>query len=83
MPEEQLQEKVFSIISQVIAVPVESLSVDSSPDSVTGWSSLKSMNIVVALEQEFDLQFTDEQISEMMNMELILNIVAEALKAKT
>ena len=67
-----MKEKVFSIISKIMAVPLEEVNEDSSPDSIENWDSLKHMNLVLALEQEFEIQFTDEQIISLLNVELII-----------
>ena len=41
------------------------------------------MNIVVALEEEFNIQFTDDEIIELINMQLILVIIREKVSDNT
>ena len=74
-----IQERVFKIVSQVMGVPVEQVDETSSADNIETWDSLKHMNLVLALEEEFQVQFTDEQIIEMLNVELIIAILTEHL----
>jgi len=52
---------------------------DASPDTIDGWDSLAHMNMVLALEEEFGVVFTDEEIEEMLNY----NLIHEILKNKT
>jgi acyl carrier protein len=59
-------------------VPLEQVSEDSSPDTISGWDSLAHMNLVLALEEELGVEFTDVQIVDMLNAELIMMAVAEA-----
>ena len=37
------------------------------------------MNMVVALEEEFNVQFTDDDITELINMKLIIAVLLEKL----
>jgi acyl carrier protein len=75
-----MKEKIIKIISQVMGVPIEMISGDSSPDTIEEWDSLKHMNLVLALEEEFGIQFTDEQIVEMLSVELIVEVMNEIIK---
>ena len=71
--------RVVKIVSQVMEVPLEQLNEESSPDTVKNWDSLKHMNLILALEEEFGVQFADEQIVEMLNIELIILTLREVL----
>ena len=64
--------KVFEIVSTVMTAPVESVGEDSSPDTLSGWTSLNHMNLILALEQEFNIRFTDQQAVEMLSVSSIL-----------
>ena len=60
-------------------IPVEKINEDSSPDTIAEWDSLKHMNLILALEEEFGVQFGDEEIVEMLSIELILNTLKKLL----
>lgn len=72
-----MRERVLKIVSQIMRVPEESLNDDSSPDNTENWDSLNHMNLILALEQEFKVQFSDEQIFELLNVKLILLALKE------
>ena len=72
-----MEEKVFKIVSQIMQVPEAEVSLDSSPDSIESWDSLKQMNLVMALEEEFKVSFSDEQIMELLNVGLIVMAIQE------
>lgn len=76
---DNLTERVVIIVSQVMNVPQEVINLDSSPDTIDTWDSLKQMNLVLALEDEFEVQFNDQQTLEMQNVELILIVLKELL----
>ncbi len=72
-----MRERVYKIISQVFNVPIENINDESSSDDIETWDSLKHMNMVLALEEEFNVQFGEEQVLEMLNVGLIIEILKE------
>ena len=72
-----MKEKVYKIISQVMDVPIDNLNEDSSPETIDCWDSLKQMNLILALEEELGVHFTDEQIVEALSVRHILKIIGE------
>jgi len=75
-----MKDRIIKIVSQVMGVPIEKINGDSSPDTIEEWDSLKHMNLVLALEEEFGIQFTDEQIVEMLSVELIVEVMNEIVR---
>ncbi|MBF0552696.1 MAG: acyl carrier protein [Deltaproteobacteria bacterium] len=76
-----MKDRVLKTVSQVLNVPIELLSEESSPDTVASWDSLKHMNLILALEEEFGIQFRDEQIVEILKVGLIIEAVKELMAA--
>ena len=72
-----LKKKILKIVSQVLEVSLEQLNGESSPDTIENWDSLKYMNLVLALEEEFDVSFSDEEIVEMLSVEIIVEVLKE------
>jgi len=75
-----MENKVKQIIADVLNVEVSELNGNSSPDNIDVWDSLNQMNIIVALEEGFNIMFSDEQIIEMLNIDLIILAVSEQVK---
>jgi len=46
-----MEERLKKIMTQVIDVPIESISNDLSLDTTDNWDSVNHMNLVLALEQ--------------------------------
>jgi len=59
----------------VFEIPIDQISEDSSPDTIESWDSLKHMNLVIALEEEFDCQFSDSEILDLLSYKLIMIIL--------
>jgi acyl carrier protein len=70
-----VQDRVIKVISDVMNVPVSKLDENSSPMSVDKWESMKHINLVLALEEEFNIQFDDEQISGLQDVKSIVSVI--------
>lgn len=68
-------ERVREIVAEMTALPIESITARSSPELHKEWDSLAQVNIVVSLEQEFDCQFSPEQIDRMVSVEKIVEVL--------
>ena len=75
-----MEDKIFEIVSKVMGIPLSNVNIDSSPDTIEEWDSLKHINLMMALEEEFDMQFSPEEISDMLNMKLILLTLNKSLQ---
>jgi len=73
--------RVSVLVADVFQIPVEDIRPESSPDSIEAWDSLQHLNLVLAIEQEFGIQFTPEEIEQLLSVELIAALVAEKLAA--
>jgi acyl carrier protein len=73
-------EKIKNIMSAVFEVPVERINEMSSPDTIENWDSLRHINLVTSIEEEFNVRFTDEQIGEMLNLKLVMETLKETVK---
>ena len=73
--ENKLAERIKKVMTAVFEIPVGQIKDDSSPDTIESWDSLKHMNLVVALEEEFETEFNDDEIMEMMNYKLIVEVI--------
>lgn len=71
-----LSERIYKVISNVLNVPLGSIDENTSPETVSTWDSLKHMNLILALEDEFHVQFSDEQIVNMLSARQITQALA-------
>jgi acyl carrier protein len=74
-----MQNRIKKVIADVLMIDVELLNDESSPETIEDWDSLKQMNIIIALEEEFDILLSDDEVIEMLNMELIYTILKDKI----
>ena len=77
-PSSAVTDKVRQTVSDVFGVPLSEITADSSPQSVEAWDSMGHLNLVLALEQSFNVQFSPEEIAAMTSVSL----AAQTLVAK-
>jgi acyl carrier protein len=65
-----MENRIKKVMSDVFDIDIESINNDSSPDNIENWDSLKHMNLIVALEEEFEIEFDDEAIVDSTYLEV-------------
>ena len=74
-------EQVRGIASDVFAVPADKITAESSPQSIESWDSMQHLNLVLAIEERFGLQFEPEEIEEMKNVGAAAELVEKKQQA--
>lgn len=66
-----------SVMAAVLRVPQAEIGPDSSTDTIPAWDSLRHMNLVLALEQEFGVSIPDEDAANLSSFALIKLVLNE------
>jgi acyl carrier protein len=74
-----MENRIKNVLADVLMIDVALIKDDASAETIEEWDSLKQMNIVIALEEEFDIVLTDDDVIEMLNVRLINYIVQERI----
>lgn len=75
----QLFERVRGIAADVLQVPAAQITQESSTENMDSWDSVHHLNLVLALEQEFDLQFEPEEMDQMHRISHIVTVLENKL----
>ena len=70
-----MNDKIKNIMASVFDVKSENIQDSSSPDTIPNWDSMKHIDLILSLEEEFNLEFDEKEISEMMSFKNIKNII--------
>ena len=76
---ESVQTKIYQLMSNVFEIPVGEISEDSSLDSIESWDSIRHLNLILAIEEEFGITIPDEEVGNLVNYKLIELIINEQL----
>ena len=62
-----MKNRIKKVMGNVFGIDENSINNESSPDSIESWDSLKHMNLLVALEEEFNVEFDDDSLESLLN----------------
>jgi acyl carrier protein len=63
--------RLKQVMADVFHIPSDSVSEDTSVDTVEKWDSLTHLNLILALEQAFGVSFSEEETVESLNYPLL------------
>jgi len=71
------EQRLKEVLSRIFNVSLDTITEEASPDTIENWDSLRHMNLVLALEEEFDVEFSDDQVVEILSYKLIKIVLQE------
>ena len=74
-----MENKVKSILASILNLSVDSIDNTTSQESIEQWDSWKHMNLVVALEEEFNIEFEDDDIDKLLSFSAIIDVLKEKI----
>lgn len=78
--EEKIDTQVLAVSANVFKINKENLSIYSSPENTDGWDSLAHMNLILALEETFDIFLNTREIMYIDNLERAIEVCQKKLK---
>jgi acyl carrier protein len=69
------EDRALDVVASVLKTPRATLVPDASTDTIAGWDSLRHLQLILALEEAFAIQFAVEEIEAMQSVGVILAIL--------
>ena len=79
MSSKEIETRVRAILADVFDLEPDQIDADTSTDTVENWDSLHQLMLVLALEEEFDIQLDDEETVAVVTFPLITAVVCDHL----
>ena len=70
-------ERLQSLIATTLKVPAKKISETTVNDDIAAWDSLGQVNLMMALEQTFDVSLEPEELSSLMSVPAIMHYLRE------
>ena len=67
-----VEQRVKNMMAALFKMPVADINLDTSVDIVEGWDSLNHMKLVMALEESFAIEFSEQEVTELLSLELVM-----------
>ncbi len=74
-------EQVRDIASDIFGIRADKITPLSSPQTIDNWDSLQHLNLVLALEEKFNLQLSPEEIEEIKSIGAGAKLIESKLQA--
>jgi acyl carrier protein len=74
---------VIDIMAGLFALSPESLTLDSSMETVGQWDSLQHINVIVDVEQRFGIVLSPEEVVQLHSVRAIVDIVQAKLASQS
>ncbi len=71
------EDRVKKVMGSILGVDPGTIQQDSSKDTIADWDSLKQMNLILALEEEFGVTIPDEEAAHLTSYQLIHLVMSE------
>jgi acyl carrier protein len=76
------EETLKQVMAIMLKVDFSTINTDSSMDNTPNWDSLRHMNLVLALEEEFRVTIPDDDAGNMTSYKLIKLVMEDLLMAQ-
>ena len=63
-----MSQKLYSLLSKVLNIPIEQLSDDSGPETISSWTSFNGYVMLYELENTFNVKFTVDEAMDVKNI---------------
>jgi acyl carrier protein len=67
--------------SDIFGVPADKITPTSTPETIETWDSIQHLNLVLALEEKFEVQLSPEEIEQMKSIGDVIKLVEGKLQA--
>ena len=74
-------EQVRNVASDIFGIPAGKITAESSPETIENWDSMQHLNLVLAIEEKFGVQFEPEDIEQMKNIGAVAALVEKLQSA--
>ena len=77
-----MKERIIDIVSDVLRIKKSNISLKTSMNKVEQWDSLKQMQIIIAIEDELNIKFSEDNLSEANSVRKLIDTVKKLQKSK-
>ena len=74
--------RIKNTMSVVFEISVDEINEDSSADTIENWDSLRHLNLILGLEEEFNVNIPDEEVGNLANFKLIELVINDLTQSQ-
>jgi len=70
-----VREQVTEIFCDIMEIDASDLGDEVTPDTVESWDSVRHLNLVLAIEEAFDIELDEDKVDSMLSLDDFVNAV--------
>mgnify|MGYP001306300661 FL=1 len=78
----KIRSKILNIISEEFSVPENEITEDIGPGDLTKWDSIGQLRLIMALEKQFNIQLTVDNVMSINNVRDINKVITKFVKGR-
>ena len=75
-----MEKKIKKLMAKVFEIEISKISPKTTPITIANWDSLRHLMLIVDLEKEFQVNFTDDELVRLADFKSICQIVTKKIK---
>lgn len=72
-----MKNNIQLIMSNIFEVPIETINIETSSENCKQWDSFRQLNLIMAIEEEFEVSLNDAEVMEMNSFAAIISILED------
>jgi acyl carrier protein len=78
MSRAEIDKKLKHVIADIFEIDIHKVTPNIDAKNLEQWDSLNHMNLIIAIEQEFDLEIDEDMILELMSFKTLSDYLVSA-----
>ena len=83
MEESKLNNMLVEFVSEIMEIPNEEINDEMNPEDFENWDSFNHIKLLLTLEDELSIKFSDEEIEASFNLKNLRNNLIKKIEKKT
>jgi len=77
-----IEDRTKTVLAAVLGIDEGSITDETSVDTVESWDSMRQINLVLALEEEFGVQLGEDRVVDLLSYPIVVETIREASGAE-
>jgi acyl carrier protein len=72
---DSVEQRTCRVVAEVFGLPADQVTLATSHETLEDWDSLNVLNVLMAIEGEFDVTVAPEEAAEFVSVERIVSVL--------
>lgn len=77
MTKDEIRDRVRAVLARVLKSDPAAIADNASQMELSDWDSVRHMNVVLALENDFGIEFADAELQKLTSLPLLVAAIQE------